>query len=60
MLITVELLMRDNMCHSILTVGELLMDELPAQEPVVVHYTDKYATMPPGLQVRKHRGDASG
>ncbi|HAT1685226.1 TPA: hypothetical protein I8Y21_006064 [Klebsiella oxytoca] len=56
MLITAELLLRDNLRASILTVGELYTDTLPELDNATGHYADRFATFPPGMWVRRYQG----
>lgn len=56
MLITVELLLADNLRHSLLTVGELDISTQPRLERVVECYTERFATLPPGMWYRQYQG----
>lgn len=47
MLITVELLLTDNLRRSLLTLGELDLSPLPGLERVVECYTERFAPFPP-------------
>lgn len=56
MLITVELLLADNLRHSLLTLGALDFSPLPGLERVVECYTERFATLPPGMWYRQYQG----
>lgn len=56
MLITVELLLADNLRHSLLTLGALDLSPLPGLERVVECYTERFATLPPGMWYRQYQG----
>ncbi|EAA4684163.1 hypothetical protein DQD18_15180 [Salmonella enterica subsp. enterica serovar Oranienburg] len=56
MLITVELLLSDNLRRSLLTVGELDAGTLPGLEAMIGRYAGKYATIPPGMWYRRWQG----
>ncbi|ENU5441509.1 hypothetical protein ACE3YI_000794 [Salmonella enterica] len=47
MLITVELLMSDNLRRSLLTIGELDISLQPGLQTVIECYTERFATIPP-------------
>lgn len=56
MLITVELLLADNLRRSLLTLGELDTSLLPGLEAVIACYTERFATIPPGMWYREYQG----
>ncbi|EBY2753533.1 hypothetical protein C3N85_22645 [Salmonella enterica subsp. enterica serovar Morehead] len=56
MLITAELLLRDNLRDSMLTVAELYTDTLPGLDSATGRYADQSATFPPGPWVRRYQG----
>lgn len=56
MLITVELLLADNPRRSLLTIGALDINLLPGLEAVIECYTERFATIPPGMWYRQYRG----
>ncbi|EAR6709545.1 hypothetical protein EWN99_23020 [Salmonella enterica] len=56
MLITVELLLADNPRRSLLTIGELDISLLPGLEAVIECYTERFATIPPGMWYRQYQG----
>lgn len=56
MLITVELLLTDNLRRSLLTLGELDLSPLPGLERVIECYTERFATLPPGMWYRQYQG----
>lgn len=56
MLITVELLLADNLRRSLLTIGELDISPLPGLEAVTECYAERFATIPSGMWYRQYRG----
>lgn len=56
MLITVELLLTDNLRRSLLTLGEPDLSSLPGLERVIECYTERFATLPPGMWYRQYQG----
>ncbi|EAA2982572.1 hypothetical protein DNY73_13550 [Salmonella enterica subsp. diarizonae] len=56
MLITVELLMSDNLRRSLLTIGELDISLQPGLQTVIEFYTERFATIPPGMWYRYYQG----
>ncbi|HFW4211704.1 TPA: hypothetical protein ACIBOM_004843 [Salmonella enterica subsp. enterica serovar Reading] len=56
MLITLELLLCDDLRHSMMTLGDLLIEQKPALENAVSDYAGLYATTPPGVWVRSYQG----
>lgn len=56
MLITVELLLADNPRRSLLTIGEMDISSLPGVEAVTECYTERFATIPPGMWYRYYQG----
>ncbi|HFJ2162826.1 TPA: hypothetical protein ACGTPM_002971 [Salmonella enterica] len=56
MLITVELLLADNPRRSLLTIGEMDISSLPEVEAVTECYTERFATIPPGMWYRYYQG----
>ncbi|EIG1925721.1 hypothetical protein ACFDWB_003789 [Salmonella enterica] len=56
MLITVELLLADNLRRSLLTVGELDISTPPGLEAIIACYTERFATIPPGMWYREYQG----
>lgn len=56
MLITVELLPADNLRRSLLTLGEPDLSPLPGLERVIECYTERFATLPPGMWYRQYQG----
>lgn len=56
MLITVELLFADNPRRSLLTIGKLDISLLPGLEAVTECYTERFATIPPGMWYRQYQG----
>ncbi|ECI9603633.1 TPA: hypothetical protein ACWV6Y_004731 [Salmonella enterica subsp. enterica serovar Muenchen] len=56
MLITVELLPADNQRRSLLTLGELDTRPLPGLETAIECYTERFATLPPGMWYRQYQG----
>ncbi|EBW6364099.1 hypothetical protein DPU24_25580 [Salmonella enterica subsp. enterica serovar Oranienburg] len=55
MLITLELLLCDDLRHSMMTLGDLLIEQKPALENAVSDYAGLYATTPPGVWVRSYQ-----
>lgn len=58
MLITVELLLADNLRRSLLTVGKLDISTQPRLETVIACYTERFATIPPRNVVQGVSGTA--
>lgn len=58
MLITVELLLADNLRRSLLTIGELDISPLPGLEAVTECYAERFATIPPRDVVQAVSGAA--
>ncbi|HIB1583245.1 TPA: hypothetical protein ACWV6E_005860, partial [Salmonella enterica subsp. enterica serovar Muenchen] len=56
MLITVELLLTDNLRRSLLTLGALDLSPLPGLEAFIECYTERFATIPPGMWYRQYQG----
>lgn len=56
MLITVELLLADNLRRSLLTIGEMDISSLPGLEAVTKCYTERFATIPPSMWYRYCQG----
>lgn len=56
MLITVELLLADNPRRSLMTIEEMDISSLPGVEAVTECYTERFATIPPGMWYRYYQG----
>lgn len=56
MLITLELLLCDDLRRSLFTVGSMTVERKPALENAISDYAGLYATTPPGVWVRPYKG----
>ncbi|EKO1096406.1 hypothetical protein ACOIPX_002366 [Salmonella enterica] len=56
MLITLELLLRDDLRRSLFTLGSMTVEQKPALESAISDYAGLYATTPPGVWVRSYKG----
>ncbi|HIB1549530.1 TPA: hypothetical protein ACWV58_000661 [Salmonella enterica subsp. enterica serovar Muenchen] len=56
MLITLELLLCDDLRRSLFTLGSMTVEQKPALESAISDYAGLYATTPPGVWVRSYKG----
>ncbi|EAM2672963.1 hypothetical protein ABGY98_002830 [Salmonella enterica] len=56
MLITLEILFCTDLRRSLLTVGNVTIENMPTMECAITEFTERNATTPPGAWVRQYKG----